>query len=80
MLTSTAEWARTNVGYLLRIRHLQGAAGGLNGTVRLTAGTVNNDAAVDTLTGGLGLDWFLASLLDSLTDLNTGGAETRSNV
>ncbi|MFO0928639.1 MAG: calcium-binding protein [Gemmataceae bacterium] len=73
-----AEWTST-ADYATRIAHLQGAAGGLNGTFKLTAATVGNDNAVDTFTGGLGLDWFLASTPDSVTDQVTG-TETRTNV
>jgi hypothetical protein len=55
------------------------ATGGLNQSHRLTTTTVIDDGAADTLTGELGLDWFwLRDLVDSVTDLNTGGSETRS--
>jgi hypothetical protein len=41
--------------------------------IALTNKTVHNDFAVDTLTGGFGQDWFLASTGsggDMITDLN----------
>ena len=38
--------------------------------------TVFDDGAVDTFTGGAGLDWFFDSIGDAITDLNTGGTET----
>ena len=43
--------------------HLTGAVlGGLNDPYRLNATTVTDDAIADTLDGGNGADWFLASL------------------
>jgi Ca2+-binding RTX toxin-like protein len=58
------EWNRGDASYTTRISHLTGAtSGGLNGSSKLTttgAGrTVLDDTSKDTLTGGLGQDWFL---------------------
>jgi hypothetical protein len=73
-----AEWTRTNLGYEDRIAHLTGAVGGgLNGTVLLTSSTVFGDmGSVDTLWGRGGLDWFFASLEDSLRDRLPGEVVT----
>jgi Ca2+-binding RTX toxin-like protein len=69
------EWARTGLTYQARIDHLTGAvAGGLNDTFKLTTATVFTEPtkAVDTLTGGLGSDWFFAASSDVVTDRVTG--------
>jgi hypothetical protein len=55
------EWSRTDISYASRISHLQ-SGGGLNATARLNGSTVQDDVSVDTLTGGLGQDWFLLNL------------------
>jgi hypothetical protein len=53
------EWGRTDADYNTRLKHLQGSsAGGLNGSYRLTPTTVHDDAAVDSLNGSAGMDWF----------------------
>jgi hypothetical protein len=58
-----AEWGRTDANYATRIRHLNGTlGGGLNGGFLLTTGTVHDDAAIDTLFGEGGTDWFFALL------------------
>jgi hypothetical protein len=73
-----AEWA-SPASYLLRISHLTGTAGGLNGGLRLDGGNVTHDNAVDILFGGLGEDLFFAkqtnqfgSPRDSYTDKAPG--------
>lgn len=41
--------------------------------------TVQNDSdAADSLTGGLGLDWFLIGLGDTISDKDAGGSETQA--
>jgi Ca2+-binding RTX toxin-like protein len=65
-------WAGTST-YAARVAFLNATGGLLTGT------TVFNDGAVDSLTGGLGLDWFLMSSNDSLTD-QIIATETRTNV
>jgi Ca2+-binding RTX toxin-like protein len=63
------EWSRTTVGYRGRVNHLMGTTtGGKNGTVFLNSTTVSNDLAVDNLTGGKNVDWFLTSAGDVVTD------------
>ncbi|VTR96211.1 na-ca exchanger integrin-beta4 : Na-Ca exchanger/integrin-beta4 OS=Trichodesmium erythraeum (strain IMS101) GN=Tery_1772 PE=4 SV=1: Calx-beta: Calx-beta: Calx-beta: Calx-beta: Calx-beta: Calx-beta: PKD: PKD: HemolysinCabind: HemolysinCabind [Gemmata massiliana] len=58
-----AEWVRTDADLATRIRHLSGtAAGGLNGSYRLIAATIRDDAAVDTLYGEGDGDWFFREL------------------
>jgi hypothetical protein len=53
------EWGRTDANYTTRLKHLQGTqTGGLNGSYRLTAATVHDDAAVDNMSGWDGMDWF----------------------
>jgi Ca2+-binding RTX toxin-like protein len=66
------EWARPDADYATRIGHLKGTlAGGLNGPTFLNPSTVFDDAVADLITGGSGLDWFLATALDS-TDRGVG--------
>jgi hypothetical protein len=74
LLAIMKEWQRTDETYQQRIDHLGGTTlGGLNGTFNLKATTVHDDASADTLTGGLGMDWFWASLSqDHLTDMLPG--------
>jgi hypothetical protein len=72
-----AEWGRTDLQYADRINHLNGSvAGGLNGPYVLTAKTVQDGAAPDTLLGGAGLDWFFARLTgpnsDTIKDWTSG--------
>jgi hypothetical protein len=51
------EWTRTDEDSGTRINHLRNG-GGLNDPYRLNASTVVDDGVADTLTGGLGQDWF----------------------
>jgi hypothetical protein len=72
-----AEWGRTDADYATRINHLNGTlSGGLNGAFVLTASTVHDDAAGDTLYGEGGNDWFFARLSgttgDKVKDLAAG--------
>jgi Ca2+-binding RTX toxin-like protein len=62
-----AEWL-SGSGYVTRVRHLTGAIpGGKNGGYLLAPFALISDApAADRLTGGLGLDWFVAGPGDSL--------------
>jgi Ca2+-binding RTX toxin-like protein len=67
-----AEWQSANA-YATRVSNLKNG-GGLNGSNKLVlgaAGTVHDDAAPDTLTGGAGLDWFFANTSE-ITDLLVG--------
>src|SRR5262249_50750903 len=66
-----SEWSRTDRDYLGRIADLRNG-GGYNGTNLLTASTVTDDGAGDTLTGSAGHDWFWASSSDLVTDLASG--------
>ena len=64
-----AEWGRTDADYNTRVKHLNGTlGGGSNGVTLLTAGTVHDDAASDTLFGEGGSDWFFALLSGSNQD------------
>jgi Ca2+-binding RTX toxin-like protein len=65
------EWTRTDAGFNTRVDHLKGPGsgggtfGGLNGTVRLNAATVQDDGVIDQidiLTGSAGDDWYLYNL------------------
>ena len=63
-----AEWISANA-YGTRVAHLR-SGGGLNGSYKLTYGTtVKSDGSIDHSTGSGGLDWFLASSNDVVTDL-----------
>jgi hypothetical protein len=68
-----AEWGRTDADYATRVKHLSGAlSGGLNGSTVLkagTGGTVHDDAAIDTLFGEGGNDWFFALLSGTNKDV-----------
>jgi Ca2+-binding RTX toxin-like protein len=70
LLAVMAEWSRSDVDVATRVAHLRGQqAGGLNGPYTLTPATVTNDAVVNTLTGGNGINWFFCALgRDQLTD------------
>jgi hypothetical protein len=58
-----SEWGRTDADYQTRVNHLKGTlGGGSNGDTLLTATTVRDDAATDTLIGEGGTDWFFALL------------------
>jgi len=68
-----AEWNATYssnslTDYQLRRAHLRGAAGGVNGSVFLTAETLTPDHNHDSLAGRAGRDWFLlnTSTVDGL--------------
>jgi len=54
------EWSRTDVDYAIRVSHLSGSAGGVNGSTFLATSTVSDDNAIDDLIGGSGSDWFIA--------------------
>jgi hypothetical protein len=68
----SAEWT-SNTPRQDRINHISGATpGGLNGTFVLTVGTggtISDDSAKDTYTGGNDLDWFFRR--------NSGGSGSR---
>lgn len=86
-----AEWG-SNSTYAIRIGHLSGGAGGLNGSVFLHGNdasggignqTVFDDNTIDRLTGSQGVDWFLANIVadnspfkDIITDLANSEAAT----
>lgn len=58
-----AEWLRTDSSYSTRVARLSGTlGGGLNGTYKLNAATVHDDAAIDQLFGEGNQDWFLYTL------------------
>jgi hypothetical protein len=56
-----AEWSGGS-SYNVRINHLSGQAGGLNGPYVLTNATVHSDGVSDQLFGGAGQEWFFAQL------------------
>ncbi len=58
-----AEWGRTDADYTTRVGHLNGTlGGGANADYLLMPSTAHDDAAVDTLFGEGGTDWFFALL------------------
>ncbi|HVK14544.1 MAG TPA: hypothetical protein VM597_37745, partial [Gemmataceae bacterium] len=70
-----AEWTSADT-YANRVAHLSGTAGGLNNARVLTAATVQNDGAADTLAGKGGTDWYVSSLLDVLSGVVAGETKT----
>jgi hypothetical protein len=74
-----AEWASSD-SYATRISDIMGPTGGLNGNNFLNSTTVFNAHVADSLTGGAGLDWFIISSGDTITDLNNGGTETVTTI
>src|SRR5262249_60885103 len=64
-----AEWTGAGT-YALRVAHLTGQAGGLNGTTYLIKGTtvLDDNKTGDTMTGGLGLDLFFGFVGDKVMD------------
>lgn len=83
-----AEWGRTDATYSTRVSHLQappkgkGGVAGLNGPYFLNTSTVFDDAAIDDLRGGTGMDWFFVKqrggTADKLEDRAKG--ETVTNL
>jgi len=64
LLAIHTEWTSA-ARYGTRTTHLAGTAGGLDGSTFLTPGnSVNDDEAIDNLTGRPELDWYLYSLLE----------------
>jgi RTX calcium-binding nonapeptide repeat (4 copies) len=82
LLAVLKEWGRTDADYTTRVKHLNGTlSGGLNGSYRLTATTVHDDAAADSLFGEAGTDWFFAQKKgpppkDQVNDQGTGEVVT----
>jgi len=76
-----AEWTST-ASYKVRVNHLLGVTPkGRNGAILLNSSTVSHDDAADSLTGGLGMDWFLTrTAVAPVNDLNVGGTETVTGV
>jgi ELWxxDGT repeat protein len=70
-----AYWGRTDLSFAARTAGLASGvtyqSGGTTHTARLTTGTVFNDFASDTLTGGGDADWFFAYLGSGATDVIT---------
>ena len=63
-----AVWSNASIAYQTRISNL---------AVYLNSSTVHNDASIDSLRGGQGLDWFFTTYLeDIIADLHRGGLET----
>ena len=76
-----AEWDRTDVSLLTtKISHLTGTAGGRNGTYDLTHTTVATDTSsslslyggnpAPTVIASSGKNWFIASSLTQVMDIN----------
>lgn len=77
LVSLMAEWSRTDISLAARISHLNGTTtGGRNGTDVLNATTIAANSAADHLTGGSGLDWFLANANDVVTGRKAGDTVT----
>ncbi len=66
-----AEWARTDLGYAVRVSHLRNG-GGLNGAAALSARTISGNGGHNTLRGNTGLDLFFAGADTIDADRNLG--------
>jgi hypothetical protein len=83
-----AEWGRPGADYQTSVKDLLGPnaggqAGGLNAPYYLNPTTVQNDSAVDHLTGGKGkseLDWFFSSALDVLVNERLSQGEVVTSI
>ena len=63
-----AEWGRTDEIYTTRVAHINGTlTGGRNGTYLLNAISVISNANVDTVTSGVGLEYYIAPAIDDST-------------
>jgi hypothetical protein len=68
-----AEWDRTDIVYAALVNHLNGGlVGGLNGSYLLSSATITDDATVDVLNGGAGLDWFIGHFSGQTQDTVNG--------
>jgi hypothetical protein len=70
------EWDRTDLSFGQRMAHLQ-SGGGLNGSNVLTLTTVGANSKVDTIVGGPGQTWIMASVYDVLPTLKPNDQLTR---
>jgi hypothetical protein len=64
-----AEWTRTDLGFEQRVAHLISNGQNddrRNGSYLLSKNTVLSDGASDSLTGGVGLDWFFVTLMEDI--------------
>ena len=66
-----AEWTSAK-NYTDRVSHLRTGTGGLNGTTKLDASTLQNDNAIDRLFGDDARDLFFGSPNDVFDAINTG--------
>ena len=63
-----------------RVAHLTGTPGGVNGPAEVIVGsTVFKDSDIDTITGGLGMDWFVYNFFQDLLN-DSGDEETDLNI
>ena len=65
------EWISAN-SYATRIANLRSGVGVSGASLKAKVNVFNDAAAVDTLTGGSGKDWFFRALDDVITDLFAG--------
>ena len=80
LLLIQKEWTRTDAGYHDRIDHLTKGTG-LTGGVKLNSSTITDDKVADTVTGGLGNDWFIVGKSkDTVTDPNVPTAEVTTKI
>ena len=65
------EWTSGNV-YTARITNLRAGVGSPVVSLKAKVNVLNDSGAVDSLTGGLGDDWYFRALDDAITDLFAG--------
>jgi Ca2+-binding RTX toxin-like protein len=62
------EWVSANP-YALRISNLRAGVGASVVSLKAKVNVLNDTAAIDTITGGSGTDWYFRALDDIITDL-----------
>ena len=65
------EWISANP-YATRITNLRAGVGVSVASLKAKVNVFNDAAAIDTLTGGGGTDWYFSALDDVITDLLAG--------
>ena len=71
LLAMQAEWISANA-YAARITNLRAGVGSPAVSLKATINVLNDAGEDDSLTGGLGTDWYFRALDDAITDLFAG--------